>query len=319
MIEGVMVSVTVLTYNQEKWIAQTLDSILNQKTNYSFEVIIGEDWSTDGTRAICQQYVDKYDNVFLAPQDHNLGLIGNWANTKKYVSGKYMMGCAGDDFWHNPNKLQLQVDFMEQHPECVSCHTDVDILHVNTGVTDKDSKRTKGIVPPEGMIQQQILAGKECITAVTVCTRTDVFMKYVPYEKFVELEFPREDWPSQLILSAHGEYRYLPVSTATYRVGQESITNMLNYDKIRRKYEKDYVMAKFLYDMFPEWGPMDQGTKDYYEQHVYHGLLVAAYRNNDYRLARQFRAQDPTHTKLRLMAYTWPTFQIMRWWLNRKR
>lgn len=318
MIEGVTVSIMILTYNQEQWIRQTLDSILAQKTTYSYEVIIGEDCSTDGTHAICEEYVEKYANFFLAPQTHNLGLIGNWANCAKYMSGKYHMGCAGDDYWTNPDKIQMQVDYMEQHPECVICHTDYDLVHVSTGKIERSYNVLHKICPPQGKIQMEIRRGKANISAGTQCTRAEVAEKYVPFEKFVELEFPREDWPTQLILSKYGEIHYLPIATTAYRVGQESITNMLDYDKIRKKYEKDYVMAKFLYDLFPEWGPMDQGTKDYYEQHVYHGLLLAAYRNNDYRSARQFRHQDPTHSKLRMMAYTRLTFQVMRWCLNRE-
>ena len=63
-IKDIMVTVCIVTYNQEKWIKQTLDSVITQQTKYPFEVIIGEDHGTDGTRAVCQEYADKYDNPY---------------------------------------------------------------------------------------------------------------------------------------------------------------------------------------------------------------------------------------------------------------
>lgn len=316
MIEGVKVSVRVLTYNQENWIRQTLDSILAQRTTYSFEIVIGEDCGTDGTRKICEEYAAKYENVFLVPQDHNLGLIGNWAKVNHYVSGKYIMGCAGDDYWHNPNKMQLQVDFMEAHPECVLCHTDIDELNQNTGAVLRNVKQTNGIVCPEGRIQQDILSGKEHISAVTMCVRREVFEKYVPYDEFARRRFPREDWPTLLILAAHGEIRYLPVSTATYRVGQESITRTSDYEKIVARAQKDKEMTEYLYMLFPEWGAFEDGP--YFDNIGYHNALYAAYRNNDYAAARKYAKLDKYPTKATFLARTWVTFKVFRF-LQRKR
>lgn len=312
MKNKVMVSVNVLTYNQEKWIAQTLDSILSQKTEYSFEIIIGEDWGTDNTRKICEEYCAKYPNIRLAPQDHNLGIVANGNNCVRQGTGKYIMGCGGDDYWHNPNKIQLQVDYMEAHPECIVCHTDIDILHVKTGRIEHSTNQKNGVVPPEGRIQQQILSGNPHISAVTLCYRRDAYEKYIPMDKFDELKFPREDWPTLLIMAAHGDINYIPISTATYRKGQPSISNEINYDKIRDRYERDFTMTSFLYSMFPEWGSMDQGTIDYYKTHVFHSLLMAAYENNDYQSAREFALKDPTNTKAKQWARNWLTFQLFR-------
>lgn len=312
MMEEVMVSVNVLTYNQEKWIAQTLDSILGQKTQYSFEVIIGEDCSTDDTHKICEQYCAKYSNVRFAPQNHNLGVAANWANCVQHSSGKYIMCCAGDDFWHNPNKIQLQVDYMESHPECTLCHTDIDILHTKTGKLTRNSKQKGGIIPPEGRIQKQILGGHPHISAVTLCYRHTDLIKYVPLDKYETLKFPREDWPTLVILAAYGDIRYIPVSTATYRVGQPSISNEISYEKIRNRYERDFVMTSFLYSMFPEWGPMDKGTIDYYKTYVYHALLMAAYENNDYPAACEFALKDPTKTRAKYMVKNKWLFKCFR-------
>lgn len=309
-----MVSVIVLTYNQEQWIGQTLDSILAQKTDYSYEIILGEDKSTDGTFEICKKYADLYHNIKLLQREKNRGLVPNWVDCIKASLGKYIMGCAGDDFWHNPNKIQIQVDYMESHPECVICHTDIDTLFVKTGRLERNSKKSHGIVPPEGRIQQYVISGKECVSAVTMCSRLDAFRKYIPIDKYVEMEFPREDWPTLFILSAYGDINYIPVSTATYRLGQPSITNEIDYDKVKKRYQLDKRMTEYLYSLFPNLGPFKDGW--YYDQYTYHSLLVAAYQNNDYKNAKKF-AKELESTRLGAnrmskMAKCWLTFKIYK-------
>lgn len=285
------VSVIVITYNQEQWIEQTLDSILAQKTEYSYEIIIGEDFGTDNTRNICKRYVDKYDNIFLTEQTTNLGIIGNYINCLRQCKGKYIMVCAGDDFWHNPNKIQLQVDYMNSHTECVISHTDINLLNENSGKLLSDYNKQHNITPPEGKIQHEVIAGKEYIRAVTMCIKKEVLFKYCDLDKWIELAFPREDWPTLFILSAYGDINYIPISTATYRVGQESITNTLSYDKIRKRYKQDRIMTEYLYSLFPELGEFKDGW--WYDSHVYHSLLVAAYHNNDYKSAKEFAKRSP--------------------------
>ena len=86
------------------------------------------------------------------------------------------------------------------------------------------TSRGKNIFPPEGQIQNEVIAGKECIKAVTMCIRKETLLRYCDFDKWIELGFPREDWPILFIISAYGDINYIPISTATYRVGQESIS-----------------------------------------------------------------------------------------------
>ena len=311
-----LVSVIVCTYNQEQWIRQTLDCILRQNTDYPFEIVIGEDRGTDGTRTICEEYARDFENVQLVAQDHNLGVTANWVNCVKHSSGKYLMTCAGDDFWHNPNKIQIQADYMEKHPECVACHTDIDMLNVVSGQCIASYKRNKGITIPQGRIQKEILSGKDNISAVTLCMRKSCIDKYVPLDKYVELQFPREDWPTLLILSAYGDIMYISESTATYRVGQESITRTSDYEKIRQRLQKDKVMAEFLYSLFPEWGPFNDGF--WYDNVVYHQMMLAAYRNDDYKSAHQFAKRDIYPSMATRMASTYLTYKLYRKLFMRK-
>ena len=114
-------SVFVVTYNQEKYIRQCLDSILMQKVDFDYEVVIGEDHGTDGTRAICEEYAKKYPQVRLLPLTENLGIARNWQRVLSECNGEYIAMCEGDDYWTNSLKLQKQVDFLEQHEQYELC------------------------------------------------------------------------------------------------------------------------------------------------------------------------------------------------------
>lgn len=311
-----LISVIVVTYNHEKYIRQALDSIIAQETDYPFEVIIGEDFGPDGTRAICEEYAAKYPNVRLAPQDHNLGVTANWINCIQHSKGKYFIDCAGDDYWQNPKKIQLQADFMEANPDCVVCVTEYDTLYESTGKIIHNTYATNGIKPIEGRIQKEVLSGTSNVNGGSLCIRRETFDKYVPVQDFVRLAFPREDWPTLLILTSHGDLRYLPISTMTYRVGQESITRTSNYEKVIARAQKDKEMTEYMYSLFPEWGEFKDG--EYFDNIGYHNALYAAYRNDDYPAARKYAKMDKYPNKATKMAKTWVTFKMFRWWKMRK-
>lgn len=115
---NVKVSVLVITYNQERFIKEALDSILNQKVDFSYEVIVAEDCSPDGTRRILQEYEKNYSNI-IKPiyREKNLGMIENLLDALTYCKGKYVAFLEGDDYWTNQKKLQKQVDFLDNNPE----------------------------------------------------------------------------------------------------------------------------------------------------------------------------------------------------------
>ena len=117
----IQVSVCVVTYNQEKYIAECLDSLVTQQTSFKFEIIVGEDGSTDTTRAIVQQYVDKYPDL-IVPIFHieNVGALENIAQVYKKARGKYIAHVDGDDM-ALPSKLQKQFDVLEANPDCSIC------------------------------------------------------------------------------------------------------------------------------------------------------------------------------------------------------
>ena len=110
----VKVSVAMITYNHERFIAQAIESVLMQQTDFAVELVIGEDCSTDGTRAIVRDYGERYpERIRLLLPEHNLGMMPNFVATLKACRGQYVASVEGDDYWTDPHKLQKQVDFLE--------------------------------------------------------------------------------------------------------------------------------------------------------------------------------------------------------------
>lgn len=132
MKEDIIVSICCIAYNQENYIRQALDSFLTQKTNFKYEIIIHDDASTDHTPDIIKEYAEKYPNI-IKPiyQTENQFLKGRKASliTFKEAKGRYIAFCEGDDFWTDENKLQIQVDYMEDNYDCTFCFHNAIILY----------------------------------------------------------------------------------------------------------------------------------------------------------------------------------------------
>lgn len=120
-LSDIKVSVCVSTYNQEKYILQCLQSLADQKTDFNFEIIVGEDCSTDSTRKIVSDFSDKYPNLIVKNfHSENIGAVKNLISTYRLAKGKYICHMDGDDY-ALPNKLQKQFDALENNPSCIIC------------------------------------------------------------------------------------------------------------------------------------------------------------------------------------------------------
>jgi glycosyltransferase involved in cell wall biosynthesis len=138
MSENPKVSVCMMTYNHERFIAQAIESVLEQKTSFDLELVIGEDCSTDGTRKIVAEYARKYPEKIKAMfRETNLGMTANGIQTLRECRGRYIALLEGDDYWTDPLKLQKQVDFLDVHPTCTACAATVTkytMRKVRTGI-----------------------------------------------------------------------------------------------------------------------------------------------------------------------------------------
>lgn len=124
-----MVSISMLTYNHEKYIEQAINSVLMQKTNFDYQLIIGEDCSSDGTREIVIDYAKRYPKKIIAIlHEENEGIKSNVLAVRQFLKGNYIAILEGDDYWIDCNKLQRQVDFLESHKDFLGVsHNHIDV------------------------------------------------------------------------------------------------------------------------------------------------------------------------------------------------
>lgn len=135
-INEIKVSVCVVTYNQEEYLAECLESLIHQKTDFNFEIIVGEDCSTDGTRTIVESYFEKYPNLIVPIlYEKNVGAVENIKQVYLKARGKYIAHMDGDDLAME-GKLQMQFDALEFHLDCNVCTHDVFRI-------DKDGRNLK--------------------------------------------------------------------------------------------------------------------------------------------------------------------------------
>ena len=136
--KNLKVSVCVVVYNQEKYVRQCLQSIVDQETNFDFEVIVADDCSTDGTRAIVQEFVNKYPTI-VKPIFHekNVGPYTNFRLVHEQATGEYISHMDGDDY-ALPGKLQIQADYLDQHSECNIVWHRMHVMNDATGLIVDD-------------------------------------------------------------------------------------------------------------------------------------------------------------------------------------
>jgi glycosyltransferase involved in cell wall biosynthesis len=212
-MNDITVSIFILTYNQEQFIAQTIESILLQKTNFSFQLVIGEDCSTDATRIICEKYaLDFGGKIKLLPSlKKNIGLIANYMRTIKECDGKYIAICDGDDYWIDAYKLQKQVDFLESHPDYSIVYTAVKRLYADGKLVDYNYNLNKKQLDFDDLIFDNFI---HSVTALfrNVQSNENTIPSWIS-------NFPFGDWQTYLwVLRDGSKIHFMDDITAVYRM-----------------------------------------------------------------------------------------------------
>jgi glycosyltransferase involved in cell wall biosynthesis len=242
-----LVSVALMSYNQKDYIRQSMDCILAQQCDFPFEVVVGDDGSTDGTRDIALEYQEQFPGIVrVLPKGPNQKVLRNFRDTVKACQGKYVAVCHSDDFWHNPQKLQLEIGFLEANPEYGVVHTDAHFLLTSNNALIENYNTKYQANVADGDIFEDLIAYRYFLNTLTVCFKKSLFDQHVDIDKYIEAGFTYEDLPTWLELAAHTKFKYLPVSTATYRIMQESISRSKDPVKRLNFLKNHYIIKKYF-------------------------------------------------------------------------
>lgn len=206
-----MVSVAITSYNGERTIAATLESVLRQSVPFPVEIVIGDDASSDGTAAVAQAYRDKYPNVIrLQVQPKNVGIQRNYFETFAASRGRYIAWLDSDDWWTDPEKLRLQVEVLEADPNIViACH------YVRWVTSDGDVKRERYPELPPGRYGEKDILRQNFLPSPSVVFRNGL-QRLLP-DWFFDAA-PLTDWPLYALAAQHGDIVLMDRVMADYRL-----------------------------------------------------------------------------------------------------
>lgn len=207
------VDVVLISYNQEQYIAQAVESIFMQRVNDSVQVrvIVADDCSNDNTLAIIKSYEDKspYPFVYL-PTEQNVGHVRNYQRAFAVSDGDYVAILEGDDFWTSPNHIQIQLDYLEQHRECVLSTTTPTFYN---GSYDVDYYN--GITEFESIYTTKEFLRWNRIANMSACVIRNVELKKISSRIY---KADLLDWILYIALSEHGVLVRLKQITSIYRI-----------------------------------------------------------------------------------------------------
>src|SRR5262245_14078124 len=213
----VKVSVLMITYNQDQFVGQAIESVLSQQVDFEYELIIGEDCSTDRTREIVASFGEKFPaRIRLLFPKSNLGMQENFKATLAACSGQYVAVLEGDDYWTSPLKLKRQVEFLDAHPDCAMCFHSV----VRSSLT---GDQPESILPDSRYKQDRyttrdLLVGN-FIPTCSVMFRRGLFGEWPDWMGTLGFS----DWPIHILNSECGWIGYIKQTMGVYRIHSEGV------------------------------------------------------------------------------------------------
>ncbi len=218
-----MVSVQMITYNHERYVRRAILSILMQRTSYDFNIVIGEDCSTDKTRNIIKSIAEKYPGKFkLILHNKNVGALANQQSVSEASESKYITICEGDDYWADAYKLQKQVDFLEKNQEYGLTFGNVMVLTSEGKLYPRCSRRISTF--------EDILRVNGIGTA-TICFRKNLFDRFELETQAYKQEWIMGDYPFYFWLFINSRMYGFDDSFAVYRKHEGSSTDFGNFKK----------------------------------------------------------------------------------------
>jgi len=228
---SVKYSLVIVAYNHEKFIAQALEGILSQIVNFKYEIIVGDDHSTDATIDIVESYVKKYpDRITLMKTDQNGGLFKNAMRILRVCRGEYLSMMDGDDSWTNAGKLQRQVDFLDNNKEYAGCFHDAEIVQIDTGDNPNLKKygayryysqfnHYRNDLYPWDLIDRTIIP-----TCSLVFRSCDLAKQLEPYRDVNG----SLDWLAQLMIIRHSKFKYFNETWSVYNNNKGGMTKKMS-------------------------------------------------------------------------------------------
>ncbi len=294
------VSIQMITYNHRPYIATAIESVLAQKTDFPFQLVIGEDCSTDGTREIVLDYATRRpDVVRMVTSERNVGIQRNAARTGRACYGTYIAWCEGDDYWHRDDKLQIQVDYLESHPGCGLVHSDHDRYFDDSELVIESYFRTTKNAPSEHQNLFRPWKGHHVLTC-TAMARKALVDRILEAEDFYSCcdYVGATDRPLFIELSMVAGVHYIDGSLATYRVRRDSASRQTDLRKAHVFSASLNACCLYLARKYGAKREIKLLSQEYVSERLAGALL-----DRDVKAAREIRLEFPLNVRQRVVYF----------------
>ena len=235
-------SVHILTYNSDKFISKCLDSILEQKTSFQFDIVIGDDASTDKTVKIINSYTNIHDKIKLKIHDSNLGVLNNFIDTLQRCNGKYIFDIAGDDWLSDSNALQTLVDELDRNPSFSFVDSGFDCYYERSGKIRPFVNKNILISTKEDYISRHKLYGTSLMGC---CFRKSSIKKHVNFDEYRKQQIDFEDYPILTDLVMNSDFGLIPTVLSVYRKHRDSHSHQADsYLRAKLYFAEKYNYSK---------------------------------------------------------------------------
>ncbi len=233
-----LLTICLITYNHANYIARAIEGVLEQQTDFEWNLLIADDCSTDGTKEIIKSYKLQHPNkINILLQEKNIGAASNWLELITTPKSKYIAYFEGDDYWTDPNKLQQQVNFLEANPNFSICFTDYCIL--KQGNEELKTSNIYNNLKTRNEFGLHDVIRNNFIPTLTVMYRNS-FHEFP--SNFRNL-FPG-DWPLHILNAQYGKIKFLPIVTAVYRLHGDGVCSSSKPIENYKKYLKSLVLIQ---------------------------------------------------------------------------
>jgi glycosyltransferase involved in cell wall biosynthesis len=246
------VSASIITYNQADYIQKAVDSAIAQEVDFPYEIIIGDDYSTDGTREILLDYKERYPDLIRLNlhEKHGEGIAGrenNMANIES-ARGRYIAFLDGDDYWISEDKLQKQADFLDHHPDYSFCFHDAFFRNEDVDVEFYMSDKFYSLRKSDTFTFKDFITEKVEIPTCSTLVRSRLLQPLPDWFRDVYLA----DRFLQLIAGRHGPFRYMKELKSARILNTESVSNhFFSEDMLEKIKKNDYAVMKSEFDESP--------------------------------------------------------------------
>ena len=272
-------TVVTTTYNQEKYIEHCIKGVISQKTNFKFKFLIADDCSSDNTKSIIEKYRKKYPDI-IKPiyRKKNLGPMDNFVNTLNLVNTEYVALCDGDDFWTDPNKLQIQVDFLDKNKEYTICFHKIKIFY-----EDGSQKNVFHPINLKKNLNFKDLCGENFMPANSIVYR----WIYKKKDSLIN-DFPKNILPGDYYVNLMHAYRgkiyYIPKQMSCYRKNDQGMWWGINEPELQIDFyfKNGFKMLNF-YDEVEKKLDVDKECFSWQRMKVLYGLLRSCMKLKKYK------------------------------------